>query len=244
MAEQLAFDLPGRPALGREAFYVSPSNAQAVAMIDEDRTWPQGKIALTGPEAAGKTHLAHVWAGIRDAVVVEAQALGRLDIPTLAGALNVVVEDVHLIAGRRKEEAALFHLHNLVVAEGGRLLVTGRAAPSRWGIGLPDLRSRLRATTLVALDPPDDALLAALLSKQAADRQIEIAPKVLSYLISRMPRSAAAVPPLAAELNRLSLARRQAITVPLAREALARSGPDTDTDPSSSCYKASPEGPT
>lgn len=242
MAEQLAFDLPGRPALGREAFFVSPSNAKAVAMIDADGSWPQGKLALIGPEASGKTHLAHVWAARCDAIVVPAEALGRLDIPTLSGAVRVAVEDVHHIAGRAREEAALFHLHNLLLADRGKLLVTGRAAPSRWGIALPDLRSRLRATAPVALDPPDDSLLSALLAKQVADRQIEIAPRVLSYVLGRMPRSASAVPPLAAELNRLSLARRQPITVPLARMALDRIAapdavsqaryPDTSEDPS------------
>jgi len=54
-ARQLAFDLPARTALGREDFFVSPANAQAVAMIDGWRDWPARKLVLCGPRGAGKT---------------------------------------------------------------------------------------------------------------------------------------------------------------------------------------------
>jgi hypothetical protein len=60
--QQLAFDLPARPALEREDFFVSVANAQAVALIEGWRDWPARKLALSGPRGAGKTHLAHVWA--------------------------------------------------------------------------------------------------------------------------------------------------------------------------------------
>jgi hypothetical protein len=62
MAEQLVFDLPVRPAMGRDDFFVTGSNAAALAQVDGWRDWPFGKLVLVGPEGAGKTHLAHVWA--------------------------------------------------------------------------------------------------------------------------------------------------------------------------------------
>ena len=63
MAEQHLLDisLPRRRALEREDFYVSASNEAALAMIENDANWPNGQLMLTGPEGAGKTHLAHVW---------------------------------------------------------------------------------------------------------------------------------------------------------------------------------------
>ena len=67
MAEQLSFDLPVRAALGREDFFVSPANAEAVAMVEGWQGWPSRKLVLTGPAGAGKTHLAHVWAGLAGA---------------------------------------------------------------------------------------------------------------------------------------------------------------------------------
>ena len=217
---QIPFDLPVRPALGRDDFVISTANATAVAMIDADDGWPGGKLLLTGPEASGKTHLAHVWAAQVDAVVVEAAQLARLDVPTLACAKRVVVEDIPAIAGQKKAEAALFHLHNLTLADGGRLLLTGRTGAPHWGIRLADLASRLIATTMVPLDPPNDILLAALLTKHFRDRQLDPPDAVIGYLLTRMRRSGAAARTLAADIDRLSLARKQPLTVPLVREAL------------------------
>jgi hypothetical protein len=65
MAEQLVFDLPVRPAMGRDDFFVTGSNAGALAQVDGWRDWPFGKLVLVGPEGAGKTHLAHVWAAAK-----------------------------------------------------------------------------------------------------------------------------------------------------------------------------------
>ncbi|MGB8622376.1 MAG: chromosomal replication initiator DnaA, partial [Paracoccaceae bacterium] len=77
MAEQLVFDLPLRAARGREDFFVSPANAMAVAQVENWRRWPARKLVLVGPQGAGKTHLAHVWAAQADAGIVEAAALPR-----------------------------------------------------------------------------------------------------------------------------------------------------------------------
>ena len=50
MSEQLSFDLPAKPALGRDDFFVAPSNAMAVALIDPAFAWPSGKLVLSGPK--------------------------------------------------------------------------------------------------------------------------------------------------------------------------------------------------
>ena len=107
--EQLALDLPLRPALGRDDFVVTRANTEALAMVESD-VWPGGRLALIGPAAAGKTHLAHVWAAQAEAVILPATDLPRYDVITLAGAGRVAVEDVPAIAGDRRAETALFHL--------------------------------------------------------------------------------------------------------------------------------------
>ena len=43
---QLALDLGHRPAMGREDFLVTPSNALAVAWIDRWPDWPGPALAL------------------------------------------------------------------------------------------------------------------------------------------------------------------------------------------------------
>ncbi len=232
--EQLALDLAPRPALGRESFVVTRSNADALALVAGGR-WPGGRLALTGPAASGKTHLANVWAGQAGALIVGAEDLPRYDIATLAGAGRIAVEDVPRIAGNRAAEAALFHLHNRLHSERGQLLVTGRGAPGHWPVALPDLASRLSALMVAELLAPDDALLGALLEKQFADRNLDPPDAVLRFLVTRMTRSAEAARTIAAEIDRLSLARRRPVTVPLARmalERLAQLSPERHTSPS------------
>ncbi|OAN96758.1 hypothetical protein [Sulfitobacter geojensis] len=226
MAEQLGFDLPSRTALGRDAFFVAPSNAMALAMIDTWPNWAGGKLVLTGPTGAGKTHLTHVWATVSNATIIKAADVQGADIPTLAQG-PVAVEDIPTIAGNSEAETALFHLHNMTLAEGHTLLLTGTPPVAGWGLHLPDLMSRLQGTTAAALEAPDDALLAALLVKLLADRQLMPKPALITYLLGRMDRSFAAAIDLVARLDAASLARKKPITIKLAAAVLDKAPPNT-----------------
>lgn len=216
MAEQIPFDLPVRPATGRGDFFLSPSNATAVAAIDLWPDWPTGKLALYGPEGAGKSHLAHVWAAQAGAEILRAQDVTAW-VPRPG---NFAIEDVPEIAGDPEAERALFHLHNFALAEGGRLLFTGTDAPSHWPIALPDLASRLQATPTARLDLPDDALLEAVLLKLFADRQIIPPPSLIPWLAKRMDRSFAEAGRVVAALDARALATGRPIGLKLAAEIL------------------------
>lgn len=223
--EQLVLDLPSRAALGREDFFVSPSNALALQVLDLWPDWATGKLALCGPAASGKSHLVQVWATRAGASVVDAETLAKLDITTLAQANAVAVEDVHLLAKlpdarRRSAEEALFHLHNRLLGAGGTLLVTGEDAPSRWNIRLPDLASRLGAAEVAKLEAPDDVLLSVVLVKQFADRQLVVSPDLIEYLLPRIDRSFASAKATVLALDRAGLSKRRAITPRLAGEVL------------------------
>lgn len=219
MAEQLGLDLPSKPALGREDFLVAPSNALAVALIDTWPDWQARKLVLTGPEGAGKTHLLHVWASRSEATIIEASQVAEADIPELANA-PVAVENVPQIGGDAETETALFHLHNLTLANGQSLMFTGDLPLAGWPLDLPDLKSRLQGATSAQLDPPDDTLLAAVLTKQFADLQITPQANLISYLVTRIDRSFAAARDIVHRLDKASLARKRPITRALASELL------------------------
>jgi len=223
MARQLSFDMPAKPALGREDFFVSPANALAVAMIDLSGTWPNSKLVLTGPAGSGKTHLTHVWAQQADARLIAARDLDDALVPNLAQA-DVAVEDVPQIAGNTRAQNALFHLHNLVLAEGHALLLTGQPAPRHWGLTLPDLQSRIEAAHHVALEPPDDMLLSAVLAKLFMDRQITPKPDVIPYLVHHMDRSFEQAAAIVDALDRTALAEGRTLSRALAVRLLGDSG--------------------
>lgn len=221
MIRQLAFDLPNAEAMTRDHFFVAPSNALALQTVERWQDWPGRKLLLVGPEGAGKTHLAHIWAALAEAAILPAASLGDADIASLSGRA-VVVEDADRIG---PQEAQLFHLHNLATTTGA-LLLTARTPPRDWGLRLPDLISRMQATPIATLDAPDDALLSAVLVKLFADRQVAVPANLIPYLVTRMPRSIAAARALVAALDSRALAEARPITRALAGEVLDASFPD------------------
>jgi chromosomal replication initiation ATPase DnaA len=151
--------------------------------------------------------------------IIAARDLVDTDVPTLAQQC-IAVEDIPAIAGDLPTQTALFHLHNMVLAEGQSLLLTGTGSPAHWGLELPDLVSRLRGALQAAIEPPDDALLAAVLIKLLGDRQLMPPADVIPYLVNRMDRSFAAASQIVAALDRESLARKRPITRMLAATVL------------------------
>ena len=181
-------------------------------------TQPGGRLILIGPEGAGKTHLAHVWAASTGAERVAGAALARSDIDALSAG-PVVVDDADRLAVDPGAEAALFHLLNFMGPD-RPLLMTARTPPRDWQISLADLLSRLQAAPTTVLDAPDDTLLAAVLVKLFADRQVTVASNLIPYLVSRMPRQIAAARQLVAALDARALAEARPITRALAAEVL------------------------
>ncbi|MGV6802626.1 MAG: HdaA/DnaA family protein [Ruegeria sp.] len=218
MARQLSFDLPAMTALGREDFFVSPANALAVAMISAS-SWPGNKLVLSGPAGAGKTHLAHVWAAETSGQVVQATGLRHDDVPALARS-PIAIEDVPKIADDIDKQKTLFHLHNLALAEGHAVLMTGRLAPKFWELPLADLQSRVEGAHHVALDPPDDALLGAVLAKLFVDRQLNPGPDVIAYLVKHMTRRFETAAEVVTRLDQIALAEKREITRALAIRVL------------------------
>jgi chromosomal replication initiation ATPase DnaA len=219
MPQQLNLTLPVRTALGRDDFFVSPANAMALALIESWPDWSGGKLLLSGPPGAGKTHLAHVWAALSGATIHAARDLAEVDILALAQG-PVAIEDVPEIADDPKGQTALFHLHNLVLAEGHSLLLSGHGDPAHWGLTLPDLKSRMQGTTVAQLEEPDDTLLAVILAKLFADRQITPHPDLIPYLVGRMDRSFEAARHIVDRLDTLSLSEQRPLTRALARRVL------------------------
>lgn len=220
MSRQMPLDFGQRAALGREDLLVAPSNQEAVAWLDLWPDWPAPGLVIHGPEASGKTHLAHVWCTRTEAKLLRAKDIVG-EAPAIIGAAKALV-----IEGLENgvDERALFHLYNYLAGQGGTLLLTALTPAPRWPIRLPDLRSRLQALPSVEVGAPDDMLIEAVMVKQFTDRQLRVSPEVVAYVVPRLERSLAAVRRVVEALDQAALAERRAVTVPLAREVLHRLG--------------------
>ena len=219
--DQLAFDLPFDVSHARDDFLEGPCNAAALAWVERWPDWPGPVLALIGPPGSGKTHLAAIWAAASGAAMVAGSGLGAADLPALLAHDALVVDD---LAPGRFDERALFHLLNMVREQGAFLLLTAAEPPVGWPVAIPDLASRLRAVPTVAVAPPDDALLRAVLVKLFADRQIKVDETLVGYLVSRIERSFAAARIMVERLDREALRLQRPVTRALAVDLLRADG--------------------
>jgi len=221
---QLALALPHAESFAREDFLTGGPNAAALALVERWPDWPDRALLLIGPEGAGKSHLAAIWAEIAGARRISARALGETSLMGALATGALVVED----APARLDERALFHLLNLMREEEAYLLITARNAAASWNVALPDLASRLRAIPSVTLSAPDDTLLRALLIKLFADRQLSVEENLVGYLTTRIERSFAAARAAVEALDREALRLKRPVTRALAAELLNRPGQRLD----------------
>ncbi len=213
---QLLLPFQHKPGYDPRDFLPAASNHAAMVWLDGD--WPERRLALWGPAGCGKSHLVHVWAQQVSAAMLAGQTLRDLAGVPERGAL--ALEDADTVAS----ETLLLHLLNTARDRGLRLLLSSRTPPSRWPVRLPDLSSRLRAITAVEIRPPEADLLAALLSRLLADRQLSVAQPVQDWLLTRLPRSPAVLRQAVARLDRISLTLGTPITRALAAQTLADDG--------------------
>ncbi|MBE7637151.1 hypothetical protein GUA87_09875 [Sneathiella sp. P13V-1] len=217
---QIPFEFDTRAANGREDFLVSEPNAEAVAWIDRWPDWPGPYLLLVGPGQSGKSHLGQVWAKKSNAVTLQASDLQDLDITALNELTSqpLLLEDI----GEGVDEQSLFHLYNLVKEKGSCVLMTSRTVVSEWELTLPDLKSRMGAVQVVRIGEPDDMLFSSVLLKHFMDKQLQVTPEVLQYLVSRLERSFEAASKTVDDIDLLSLAQKRNITIPLVRSILEK----------------------
>jgi DnaA family protein len=190
----------------------------------------QPPLWLAGPEASGKTHLmqaACVRLSERGTPATylplrrpEAFAPGLLSGCERLGA--VFLDDLDAVAGDPAWEGALFTLHNELQEHGGRLVASSRQPPLALPWVLPDLRSRLAASSVHLLKPLPEAEQSEALVARAAARGLELPPETLAYLLRHAPRDFGRLCRLLDEMDAASLASQRRLTVPLARQVLER----------------------
>jgi chromosomal replication initiation ATPase DnaA len=214
---QLTLDLDHAESYAREDFLGGPSNAAALTLIDSWPDWPNRIVVLIGPEGSGKSHLAAIWAIEAGARSIAARMLRDVDVPVALATGGLVIEDVD---AESFDETAMFHLLNLAREEGVFVLLTARAAPATWTVRLPDLASRLNALPVVALAPPDDTLLRAVLVKLFADRQLAVDEQLIGYVATHIGRSFSDARAAVVTLDREAMALQRPLTRALAAEVL------------------------
>ena len=198
--QQLLLELAPPPPPTLENF--SPGrNGAALEALREALRGGEPFVFLWGPGGSGKTHLLRAFS--------EAAAAAKREA--------VAVDDVARLG--EAEQVALFDLCNRLRASKGALAASGEAPPARLALR-PDLRSRLASGIVLQLHPLSDADKAAALSAHAAERGMSLDRELIDYLLSHFDRDMGTQIAMLDALDRYSLQRKRAITLPLLKEAL------------------------
>ena len=200
LARQLALPFPQDVHYPPETYLRSAANAEALAWIDKPECWPACRLAVQGEAGSGKTHLLHVFAYRYQSALLSAEAL-RVFMP-LPNAKSLAIDNADALNNPR----ALLHILNAATERRMPTLLAGRSGPAYWGISLPDLNSRLRASAVVTLRLPDDAMLSALLRSLLKERQLQVSERLQAYMLLHLPRTGGALREAVARLDRLALA--------------------------------------
>ncbi len=200
----------------RDDLVVSDPLSHAIRLIDDWPAWPSPVTILAGPTGSGKTHLANIWRDKAQATAISV-CPGNTESLGVAERGPVLVEDMDRTGF---DQTLLFHLINTVRQNRTSMLITSRIWPAAWPVELPDLRSRLKAATIVEIGEPDDELLARVIVKLFADRQLVVDEKVVSYLVNRMERSLDAAQLIVHRMDNLALSRGSRINRRIAGEVL------------------------
>ena len=215
---QLTLDFEHRTSLSGENFLVANCNRDAISWIDAWPNWPAPALVVFGPPGSGKSHLAAVFEAYSDAQRVTINEFEHVATDVIN---DLIIEDFEGMLSP-DQEVWLFHLYNAAKEASHKILMTSNSPPAQWGITLPDLQSRMNSAINVKIGLPDDSLIAALLVKIFADRQIQVSSDVIIYAASRMERSFLAVRQVVENADHMALVTQKKITVNLMKKVLKK----------------------
>lgn len=209
MTTQLVLQFPRVPGLRADDLLPHAGQDEARAWLARTPDWPLGRLAVWGAHGAGKTHLLHAWAEAQGGIVLPAAGTDWPSRPIAIDGIDTVPDEI-----------ALLHLLNAMAEARLPLLLASTLPPGRLPLRLPDLASRLRATTAIGIGPAPEAFLHQLLARLLGERQLRVAPALLTWLLARLPRHPAALRDAVGRLDAAGLENGRAITRPLAATVL------------------------
>ncbi len=178
----------------------------AAAEVVERPGETHNPLLIFGPPGMGKTHILHaighrLLAKGRRVLYITAEqfttdfvaALGqrRLDEfrARYRGLDALLVDDIHLLAGKERTQDEFSHTFNEVLLEGGHIVVTADRAPQAITQLEPHLRSRLEGGLVVDIGAPDMETKMAVASAKAHDLGVQLPQEVARFLAETAQRS-------------------------------------------------------
>ena len=217
LMSQLVFKFPFKTKYYEQDYYVSSNNFSAYRLIESWPNWPGKWVNIFGPKGCGKTHLSNILKkkinliNIIDAKNVDNETISKFE------KLDCLIIDNY---EKNIDEKMFYSLLNQSKQSDSYLLVNSILPLGNIKFDLKDLRSRTESFINLGIELPTDDLLRVVISKSFSDKQIEITPKILEYIIKNIERSYEKVFKFIKEIDDLSLSSGKSININLIKKVL------------------------
>jgi chromosomal replication initiator protein DnaA len=160
-------------------------------------------LVIVGPSGVGKTHFLH---GIGNQLTGSASArvaclsaqefvdelLDAIDGDRVEawrkryrGATALLLDDVHLLAGKERSQEELFHLYNTLLTDQRQMIFTLVAVPKEIDGLDPRLVSRLEGGLVAEISEPDLELREGVVARRLRAKYPDVDPALIAYLAAR-----------------------------------------------------------
>ena len=228
------------------AYAVGPSNEVAVSAVRAVLEHPGKKynpLVLVGKSGLGKTHLLNALgvelARGKGAVVACLSTQAFIDelIAAIDGnrvdwwraryrrATALLLDDIHLLAGKERTQEELFNLFNLLQDRERQLVFTAPAHPNTLSGIEARVVSRLEGGLVAELKEPDRTVKRTVLERLLAGQNVTAEPALLDYLADRPADSVRTLVGVAQRVVGAAVAEEVPLTAGLAREVLEGQSP-------------------
>lgn len=218
MNKQKVFDFPQIEQLNWEGFVESAENRTVLQYLKQWQSWTTNSLIIYGDSGVGKTHVVSLWAQSANAACVRPDNMHQVRRLFDTDA-NFLMDDFEEFL-QPQNYKWLFDFLNILNEKRRFLIIVSRTPPSSWDISLPDLRSRLFLMPVLKIQSPSDNLLFHIAKKIAKDSGITISDECVKYILNNVTRDVCTVRKAINVLDKLSLEKKQSITLPFVRRYL------------------------
>jgi chromosomal replication initiation ATPase DnaA len=214
---QLIFKFPFSKKYYEQEFFVSSNNFSAFRLIEDWPTWPGKWLNIFGASGSGKTHLAKILEKkINNTKLIDAKNINNQVIQDLSNINCLIIDSFK----NNIDEKLLYSILNQSKQLENYVLINSTLSIKETKFNLSDLQSRMNSFLFFGIELPTDDLLKVIISKTLSEKQININPKILDFILNNVERSYDKMFKFLKDLDELSLSTGKSININLIKKVL------------------------
>ena len=213
---QQLFNFEFSKSYNKSDFFVSESNFYAYNLLLSWPNWEKKIINIYGERHSGKSHLIQIFLNKNKGLILDLKKLENYDLEGLRFNQNIIIENI----SNGLDESLLYTLIDTIEKYNKFLILTSNKSLNDLNFKLEDLRSRLKNCLYAEILKPDDILIQALITKNLADYQITLDPKLIDFVSKRITRSYKNIKEFVCTIDEISLKKKKPINMKIIKEIL------------------------